>query len=212
MRDGLSRLLNNLWPSGVGLRSLKDERKSLVALKDEGDALFERSPFAGINHRDFVWKLAREAAARHGQTPHDDILIRMCTTIDFLLEEEGILLPEIDWNLANTSFTYADQLRAVLDSRKRFFLSYDTNMEIWRRKIVAIFAGFLGYLGDHAFTQGTDGPTFKVSLVDATEDLDECWTGSCSPMRMKTSGIPVSHASCVRSYPEPSHCLRYRPQ
>ena len=107
------------------------------------------------------------------KSPHDDILIRMCTTIDFLLEEEGVLLPEIDWDVARTSFSYADQLRAVLDSRKRFLLSYETNMEIWRRKIVAIFAGFLGYLGDHAFAQTADGPTFKVSLIDATEDLDD---------------------------------------
>jgi Type IV secretion-system coupling protein DNA-binding domain len=173
VRDGISRLLNNLWPSGIGLQSLKDERKSLAALKAEGDALFEQSPLHGINHRDFVVGVAREAVARHGETPHDVILIRMCTAIDFLLEEEGVLLPEIDWNLANTSFSYADQLRAVLDSRKRFFRSYDTNMEIWRRKIVAIFAGLLGYMGDHAFVHTVDGPSFNVSLVDATVDLDD---------------------------------------
>lgn len=173
MRDGLSRLINTLWPSGVGLRSLADERKTLVALKEDGDALFEHSPFAKLSHRDFVVNVAREAVSRHGQDPHEDILVRMCTTIDFLLEEEGVLLPEIDWDLAKTSFSYADQLRAVLDSRKRFFEDYETNMEIWRRKIVAIFAGFLGYLGDHAFAKEADGPSFKVSLVDATEALDD---------------------------------------
>lgn len=173
MRDALSRFLNTVWPSGVSLRGLGNEMQSIEALKADGDRLASQSPFSAINHHYLVVEIAKEASKKHGREPHTNVLVAMCETIDALMVAEGIIEPDIDWGHLSRSFSYQDQVRTRLDSRKCFFAEYDKHMEIWRRKVVAILAGFLGYLSDHAFEEHEDGATFAVSLLDSASDLDD---------------------------------------
>ena len=147
--------------------------QSIARLKVECDNLASRSPFHGIEHQKFVIAMMQEACELHGKSPHTNIRIAICETIDALMVAEGIVEPDIDWSLLDTSFSYQDLVRRRLDSRKQFFSDYDKHMEIWRRKIIAIFRGFLGYLSDHAFSEDEDGPTFAVALTDAIENLDD---------------------------------------
>jgi hypothetical protein len=173
VRDFISRALNVLWPSSVGLRSLGNERQNLEALRRAGDELARCSPFADVDHRDFVVSMMRDACRDHGREPHRDIQIAICITLDDLMVAEGIIAPDIDWKLLDTSFSYQDLVRTRLDSRKHFFTEYERNMEIWRRKMVVIFAGLLGYFPDHAFRDRVDGPQFKIALTDAVVELPE---------------------------------------
>jgi Type IV secretion-system coupling protein DNA-binding domain len=173
VRDILSRVINTVWSSGLSVKGLGNEMQSIARLKVECDELASRSPFHDIDHRTFVVEMMLEACELHGKQPHKNIRVAMCETIDALMVAEGIVEPDIEWERLETSFSYQDIVRRRLDSRKQFFSDYDKHMEIWRRKIVAIFHGILGYLSDHAFTEEEDGPTFEVALTDAIESLDD---------------------------------------
>lgn len=173
MRDILSRVINTIWSSGLSVRGLGDEMQSIARLKVECDELASRSPFNESDYRTFVVEMMLEACELHGKQPHKNIRVSICDTIDALMVAEGIIEPDIEWERLETSFSYQDLVRRRLDSRKQFFFDYDKHMEIWRRKIIAIFQGILGYLSDHAFTEDEDGPTFEVSLTDAIETLDD---------------------------------------
>ena len=173
MRDILSRVLNTVWSSGLSVKGLGDEMRTIERLKNEGDELAARSPFHDIDQKIFVVEMMKEVCTLHGHEPHRKICIAICETIDALMVAEGIIEPDIEWERLETSFTYQDLVRRRLDSRKQFFSDYDKHMEIWRRKIIAIFHGILGYLSDHAFSEEEDGPTFDVALTDALESLDD---------------------------------------
>lgn len=173
MRDFLSRVLNTIWPSGLSLKGLDDDMRSIARLKVEGDSLAERSAFHGIDHRDVVMAMMEEVCEKHRREPHSKIQVAICESIDALMLAEGIIEPEIDWELLQSSFTYQDAIRRRLDSRKQFFTDYERHMEIWRRKMVAIFSGLLAYFPDHAFAGDEEGLAFRVSLTDTIEDLDD---------------------------------------
>ena len=147
--------------------------QSIEALKAEGDRLASQSPFAAIDPHYLVIEIAKEASKKHGREPHANVLVALCDVIYALMVAEGIIEPDIDWDRLYTSFSYQDQVRIRLDSRKHFFTEYEKHMEIWRRKVVAIFAGFLGYLNDHAFAKHEAGASFEVSLLDSASDLDD---------------------------------------
>ncbi len=173
MRDILSRVLNTVWSSGLSIKGLGDDMRTIARLKTECDDLAARSPFAEIDHKIFVVEMMKEACSLHGKEPHRNISIAICETIDALMVAEGIIEPDIDWQRLETSFTYQDLVRRRLDSRKQFFIDYDKHMEIWRRKIVAIFHGILGYMAAHVFTENNNGPTFEVALTDAVDSLGD---------------------------------------
>ena len=173
MRDILSRALNTVWSSGISLKGLGNEMHSIARLSAECEELASRSPFRANDHKPFVISMMTEACERHGKSPHSKIRIAMCETIDGLMVAEGIIEPDIDWERLKTSFSYHDSVRTRLDSRKQFYSNYDRHMEIWRRKIVAIFHGILGYLTDHAFIETEDGSSFAVALTDTIDDLGD---------------------------------------
>jgi Type IV secretion-system coupling protein DNA-binding domain len=147
--------------------------QSIARLSVECEELASCSPFPGNDHQPFVISMMKEACELHGKFPHSKIRIAICETIDALMVAEGIIEPNIDWGRLKTSFSYQDSVRTRLDSRKQFYSAYDKHMEIWRRKIVAIFHGILGYLNDHAFIENDEGPSFAVALTDAIESLDD---------------------------------------
>ena len=173
MRDALSRALNVLWPSGLGLSSLGDEYRSIERLFAEGNRLAAKSPIYNHDHREVVMDMVRESCEAHGREPHENLMISMCVTVDGLMEAEGIIPTDIDWALLKTSFSYKDTIRRRLESRKTFFSAYERNMEVWHRKVVAIFAGLLSYFPDHAFRDEFDGPQFSIPLTDTVENLGD---------------------------------------
>ena len=89
------------------------------------------------------------------------------------MEAEGIIPSDIDWGQVKSSFSYKDEVRRRLESRRTFYQSYEANMEIWSRKVVAIFVGLLGYFPDHAFRDQLDGPQFSIPIADALEGLPD---------------------------------------
>ena len=173
MRDAFSRALNVIWPSGLGLSSLGDEFRSLERLFVEGNAFEARSPLHGRDHRELVISMMRNVCEAIEREPHDDLKISICVAIDGLMEAEGIIPSEIDWSQVKTSFSHKDEVRRRLESRKTFYKSYETNMEIWSRRVIAIFVGLLGYFPDHAFRDQFDGPQFSIPIADALEGIPD---------------------------------------
>ncbi len=173
MRDALSRALNTIWPSSIGLKSLPDDGQNLRLLYSRAITLRGCSPLADLDLLDVAIEMMREAVEQSDTDPPLEVQLAVVTAIQDLMAFEALVEPDIDWHTLDTNGYEAMRLRQFLKDQIRFFEDYEANMDRWRDATRNIFSGLLSYLPSHQLASSEDDAGFPVSVIDLLETPDD---------------------------------------
>ena len=173
MRDALSRALNTIWPSSIGLKRLPDDGQNLRLLYTRAITLRRASPLADLELLDVAIDIMAEAVEQSETTPPPEVRVAVVTAIEDLMAVEALVELEVEWDALDSDSYEALRLRQFLKDQIRFFEDYEANMDRWSTATRNIFAGLLGYLPISQLASCADDAEFPVSVIDLLETPDE---------------------------------------
>ena len=161
--------------SSIKSISLKKERRELIQLYDEGKALYERSEFAKSDIETFAAHIVIEACEMADVEQSVNLLSPFFDLTLELMKLEGIWEPlTIDWT---TEWSIEDELtlRRYLRQQKRLFSREEYYIDIWRSKLLYIYAGIIGYIPAGFSNSGDadNAQSFSIDLIDTLDNHAE---------------------------------------
>ncbi len=162
--------------SSIKSISLKKERKELIALHKECKTLYEKSAFAKTDINTFAANVVIEASEMADIERSVNLLFPFYELTLELMNIEGIWKPlTIDWT-AEWTIEQEVNIRRYLRQQKRIFEREDYYIEIWRTKLLYIYAGIIGYIPPgfaSSSDEDDDGQSFSIDLIDTMDDPAE---------------------------------------
>jgi len=162
---------------GSSMRSLSHtkERKELMQLHEEAKALYESSEFAKTGIDIFAYELVTDASEMAESEPSESLLSPFFDVTLDLMKSEGLWEPpKIDWD---TPWGMEEEMiiRKYLRQQKRLFSREKYYLDIWRNKLLYIYAGIIGYIPPDfsKSSEGNGNQSFSIDLIDTLDNPAE---------------------------------------
>ena len=176
LTSGLLQNARNLFGS-----SAKEEERETRELYEEVRALHEASILADEDAASqFMFDIVNEAFTQVERKVNLPLAEALFETIRQIVEMDGLLFwfPDVN-EFSGLDPHYSVALRAYL-RRKQYFLSDQERLtDVWREKVIRLFADILSYVPQDAFPPDSDGDgdhddlTFHAALVDRIDNPAE---------------------------------------